>query len=185
MNSPPGRTTSAALAAARREPDLPRMVGPIFRPDPRRLDDGPPVPRGHRIWLILGVAQPAITLAIWWAVAGGGDVGGYGQAEFVHYFLAADAGRPGHVGVGRLVHRPLDPRGRTELPAGPADEPDPRGDRGQHCVQGQVGHTDALVVGGPRGASGRRPGSLWGRPPRVSRYSRSSSPRRSGSWSAT
>jgi ABC-2 type transport system permease protein len=40
------------------------------------------------IWLILGVAQPAITLAVWWSVAGGGDVGGFGQADFARYFFA-------------------------------------------------------------------------------------------------
>lgn len=40
------------------------------------------------IWLILGVAQPAITLAIWWTVAGGGEVGGFGQADFARYFFA-------------------------------------------------------------------------------------------------
>ena len=40
------------------------------------------------IWLVLGVAQPLITLAVWWAVAGGGEVGGYGQADFARYFFA-------------------------------------------------------------------------------------------------
>ncbi|HEX6939092.1 MAG TPA: ABC-2 family transporter protein [Longimicrobiales bacterium] len=40
------------------------------------------------IWLVLGIAQPAITLAIWWAVAGAGDVGGFGQADFARYFFA-------------------------------------------------------------------------------------------------
>jgi len=40
------------------------------------------------IWLVLGVAQPLVTLAVWWAVAGGGEVGGYGQADFAQYFFA-------------------------------------------------------------------------------------------------
>lgn len=40
------------------------------------------------IWLVLGIAQPAITLAIWWVVAAGGEVGGFGQADFARYFFA-------------------------------------------------------------------------------------------------
>jgi ABC-2 type transport system permease protein len=88
MNSPPGRTTSAALAAARREPDLRGWWARYSA----LIRAGWMVDVQYRaaivIWLILGVAQPAITLAIWWTVAGGGDVGGFGQAEFVHYFLA-------------------------------------------------------------------------------------------------
>ncbi|HEX7120089.1 MAG TPA: ABC-2 family transporter protein [Longimicrobiales bacterium] len=40
------------------------------------------------IWLLLGVAQPAITLAVWWTVAAAGDVGGFGQADFARYFFA-------------------------------------------------------------------------------------------------
>src|SRR5690606_22214131 len=34
------------------------------------------------IWLVLGAAQPLVSLAIWWVVAGGGEVGGFGRAAF-------------------------------------------------------------------------------------------------------
>ncbi len=40
------------------------------------------------IWLLLGIAQPLVMLAIWWSVAGGGEVGGYGRSEFARYFFA-------------------------------------------------------------------------------------------------
>lgn len=40
------------------------------------------------IWLILGIAQPVFTLAIWWGIAGDGGVGGFGQADFAQYFFA-------------------------------------------------------------------------------------------------
>jgi len=40
------------------------------------------------IWLLLGVAQPLVMLTIWWSVAGGGAVGGYGQSQFARYFFA-------------------------------------------------------------------------------------------------
>lgn len=40
------------------------------------------------IWLVLGVTQPMVMLAIWWSVAAGGAVGGYGQADFARYFFA-------------------------------------------------------------------------------------------------
>ena len=40
------------------------------------------------IWLILGLAQPLVMLAIWWSVAGEGGVAGYGQADFARYFFA-------------------------------------------------------------------------------------------------
>jgi ABC-2 type transport system permease protein len=40
------------------------------------------------IWLVLGIAQPVFTLAIWWVVAGEGDVEGFGRADFARYFFA-------------------------------------------------------------------------------------------------
>lgn len=40
------------------------------------------------IWLVLGVTQPMVMLAIWWSVAAGGAVQGFGQAEFARYFFA-------------------------------------------------------------------------------------------------
>lgn len=40
------------------------------------------------IWLVLGAAQPLVSLAIWWVVAGGGEVGGFGRADFARYFFA-------------------------------------------------------------------------------------------------
>lgn len=40
------------------------------------------------IWLLLGVAQPLVMLAIWWTVAGGGPVGGFGRSEFARYYFA-------------------------------------------------------------------------------------------------
>jgi ABC-2 type transport system permease protein len=40
------------------------------------------------IWLLLGVTQPMVMLAIWWSVAADGAVGGFGQAEFARYFFA-------------------------------------------------------------------------------------------------
>lgn len=43
---------------------------------------------GIVIWLVLGVAQPLIALAIWWGVAAGGAVEGYGRADFARYFFA-------------------------------------------------------------------------------------------------
>jgi len=39
------------------------------------------------IWLFWGMTEPLISLAIWWSVAGGGEVGGYGRAEFARYFF--------------------------------------------------------------------------------------------------
>jgi len=40
------------------------------------------------IWLLLGIAQPLVMLAIWWSVAGGGEVAGYGRSDFARYFFA-------------------------------------------------------------------------------------------------
>ncbi|MEJ2679449.1 MAG: ABC-2 family transporter protein, partial [Gemmatimonadota bacterium] len=40
------------------------------------------------IWMLLGVAQPLVMLTIWWSVAAGGSVGGYGQPQFARYFFA-------------------------------------------------------------------------------------------------
>lgn len=41
------------------------------------------------LWLVIGVAQPLVTLAIWWALAGeGGAVGGYTRPDLARYFFA-------------------------------------------------------------------------------------------------
>ena len=40
------------------------------------------------LWLLWGVTEPAIALGIWWAIAGGGQVGGYARADFARYFFA-------------------------------------------------------------------------------------------------
>ncbi|MBI4408950.1 MAG: ABC-2 family transporter protein [Gemmatimonadetes bacterium] len=40
------------------------------------------------IWMVLGVAQPLVTLAIWWVLAGSGELGGYDRADFARYFFA-------------------------------------------------------------------------------------------------
>jgi ABC-2 type transport system permease protein len=40
------------------------------------------------IWLMLGLAQPLVMLAIWWTVAADGGVAGYGQGDFARYFFA-------------------------------------------------------------------------------------------------
>jgi ABC-2 type transport system permease protein len=40
------------------------------------------------IWLTLGLAQPLVTLAIWWSVAGQGEVDGYARGDFARYFFA-------------------------------------------------------------------------------------------------
>jgi ABC-2 type transport system permease protein len=40
------------------------------------------------IWLVLGVAQPLVMLAIWWSVAADGSVAGFGQDDFARYFFA-------------------------------------------------------------------------------------------------
>ncbi|HEY8483531.1 MAG TPA: ABC-2 family transporter protein [Longimicrobiales bacterium] len=40
------------------------------------------------LWLILGVAQPLLMLAIWWGVAGTDEVQGYDRAAFARYFFA-------------------------------------------------------------------------------------------------
>jgi ABC-2 type transport system permease protein len=40
------------------------------------------------IWLVLGLAQPLVMLAIWWSVAGSGGVGGIGRDGFAQYFFA-------------------------------------------------------------------------------------------------
>src|SRR2546426_5723908 len=60
--------------------------------------------------------------------------------------------RSAHTGVGRLVHRPLGPRRRDELPAGAPDRPRPRSDRGQHRLQGthRVGRARRLDARRPR-----------------------------------
>jgi viologen exporter family transport system permease protein len=39
------------------------------------------------IWLIWGVLEPTIALGIWWSIARGGAVQGYGQADFARYFF--------------------------------------------------------------------------------------------------
>jgi len=40
------------------------------------------------LWLLWGVTEPAIALGIWWAIAAGGPVGGYGRDDFARYFFA-------------------------------------------------------------------------------------------------
>ena len=40
------------------------------------------------LWMLWGVTEPAIALGIWWAIAGGGSVGGYARADFARYFFA-------------------------------------------------------------------------------------------------
>lgn len=40
------------------------------------------------LWLLWGVMEPAIALGIWWAIAGAGEVAGYGRADFAQYFFA-------------------------------------------------------------------------------------------------
>lgn len=40
------------------------------------------------LWLLWGLVEPAIALGIWWAIAGGGPVGGYGRDDFARYFFA-------------------------------------------------------------------------------------------------
>ncbi len=40
------------------------------------------------LWMLWGVTEPAIALGIWWAIAGAGEVGGYGRADFAQYFFA-------------------------------------------------------------------------------------------------
>ena len=39
------------------------------------------------LWLLWGVMEPAIALGIWWGIAGGGEIGGYGRADFARYFF--------------------------------------------------------------------------------------------------
>ena len=39
------------------------------------------------LWLLWGLMEPAIALGIWWGVAGTGDVGGYGRADFARIKL--------------------------------------------------------------------------------------------------
>lgn len=40
------------------------------------------------IWMFAAFAQPLVTLAVWWAVAGDGTINGMDRGDFVHYFLA-------------------------------------------------------------------------------------------------
>ncbi|HEU5262529.1 MAG TPA: ABC-2 family transporter protein [Gemmatimonadales bacterium] len=40
------------------------------------------------LWLVWGLTEPAIALGIWWAIAGTGEVAGYGRADFAQYFFA-------------------------------------------------------------------------------------------------
>jgi len=40
------------------------------------------------LWLLWGVAEPAIALGIWWTIAGDGSVAGYARADFARYFFA-------------------------------------------------------------------------------------------------
>src|SRR5690606_33840723 len=127
-------------------------AGPLRCVDPRGLADRPPVPCGDRdlvgAWRRAAAdhARGLVGRRGWW---GGGRVRAGGLRAVL---LRADAGRPAHARVGRVVHRPLDPRGRAELPAGAPAGPDPRGDRGQHRVQDEDGHAGAGRVGGDRTA---------------------------------
>ncbi|MFC4766146.1 ABC transporter permease [Effusibacillus consociatus] len=46
--------------------------------------------RGETFFYMFGsFVTPLVTLAVWLAVSGEGTVGGYGQADFIRYFLAA------------------------------------------------------------------------------------------------
>jgi ABC-2 type transport system permease protein len=40
------------------------------------------------IWTIWGLVEPTLALGIWWSIAGGGDLQGYGRADFARYFFA-------------------------------------------------------------------------------------------------
>lgn len=40
------------------------------------------------IWMFAAFAQPLVTLAVWWSVAGDGQINGMDRTHFVHYFLA-------------------------------------------------------------------------------------------------
>jgi len=39
------------------------------------------------LWVLWGLAEPAIALGIWWTIAGPAEVGGYDQAAFARYFF--------------------------------------------------------------------------------------------------
>jgi ABC-2 type transport system permease protein len=43
---------------------------------------------GIVIWLFSGIAEPAISLGIWWAISAYGPIDGYGQGDFARYFMA-------------------------------------------------------------------------------------------------
>ncbi|MGD8330158.1 MAG: ABC-2 family transporter protein [Acidobacteriota bacterium] len=40
------------------------------------------------IWTVWGLVEPTLALGIWWSIAGGGDLQGYGRADFARYFFA-------------------------------------------------------------------------------------------------
>jgi ABC-2 type transport system permease protein len=40
------------------------------------------------LWFLWGIMEPTIALGIWWAIAGAGEVAGYGRADFARYFFA-------------------------------------------------------------------------------------------------
>ena len=39
------------------------------------------------LWMLWGVAEPAISLGIWWTIAGAGSVQGYARDDFARYFF--------------------------------------------------------------------------------------------------
>lgn len=39
------------------------------------------------IWILWGVVEPLVALGIWWSIAGGGEVQGYGRGDFAVYFF--------------------------------------------------------------------------------------------------
>lgn len=39
------------------------------------------------LWMLWGVTEPVLALGIWWSVAGTGEVGGFGRADFARYFF--------------------------------------------------------------------------------------------------
>jgi len=40
------------------------------------------------IWTAWGLVEPTLALGIWWSIAGGGDLQGFGRADFARYFFA-------------------------------------------------------------------------------------------------
>jgi ABC-2 type transport system permease protein len=40
------------------------------------------------LWLLWGIIEPTIALGLWWAIAGTGEVAGFGRHDFARYFFA-------------------------------------------------------------------------------------------------